>query len=284
MLNMNYHENRQRGTADFPVEFHHIESTHPHYTMSYHWHVEFELIRILEGTFHISIDGREFTAVKGSSILIPAGCLHSGIPQDCMYECIVYDMNMLLKENDVSRKYIKQIINHQLNLDTYFDPSYSNIHRIIWILFDALASRKPGYQLLVQGSLYQLFGTILSEGYYHTDPVQTPLDHRRMKQLKQVLEYIEEGYASPINLEDLSRITGMSRKYFCRFFREMTHRTPIDYLNYYRIERACVRLIITDLPITEIAFSCGFNDLSYFIKTFRKYKQMAPKQYRKWAC
>ena len=62
----------------------------------------------------------------------------------------------------------------------------------------------------------------------------------------------------------------------------MTHRTPIDYLNYYRIERACYQLITTNLSITEIAYASGFNDLSYFIKTFKKYKGNHSKKYLKY--
>ena len=61
----------------------------------------------------------------------------------------------------------------------------------------------------------------------------------------------------------------------------MTYRTPIDYLNYYRIERACYQLLTTNHSITEIAYSSGFNDLSYFIKTFKKYKGVTPKNYLK---
>ena len=71
----------------------------------------------------------------------------------------------------------------------------------------------------------------------------------------------------------------MTPKYFCRFFLEMTHRTPIDYLNYQRIEHACYQLVTTDASITDIAYSCGFNDLSYFIKTFKKYKGITPGKY-----
>lgn len=251
MQYINYRENRQRGTADFPIEFHHVEQAHPQYTMPYHWHVEFEIIRILKGEFCLALEEQTVTAGEGSAVLIPAGFLHAGTPDDCIYECIVFDINMLLKENDASRKYIRQIINHELELHTYFDSSYKDIHQIVWALFDAMGRKKNGYQMLVQGTLYQLFGTIISETYY----------------------------ASPITLEQLSRTVGMSRKYFCRFFQEMTHRTPIDYLNYYRIERACYQLVTTDLSITQIAFNSGFNDLSYFIKTFKKYKGTTPKKY-----
>jgi len=279
MHQINYYENRQRGTTDFPIEFHHVNIRHPHYTMPYHWHAEFELIRILEGSFTISVEEKVHKAVKGSIILISSGLLHSGIPHDCIYECVVFDMNLLLKENDGNRKYLKQITNHQLVLNTYFDPSYHDIHHAVWLLFDALIDNKPGHQMIVRGSLYQIFGIILSEGHYSTNSLRTARVHKRMMQLKQVLEYIEENYASPITLDELAGSVGMSRKYFCRFFREMTHQTAFEYLNYYRIERACYQITATNLSITEVALSCGFNDLSYFIKTFKKYKQTTPKQY-----
>ena len=68
----------------------------------------------------------------------------------------------------------------------------------------------------------------------------------------------------------------MSPKYFCRFFSEMTHQTPMDYLNRQRIEQSCYELSTTDDSITEIAYRNGFNDLSYFIRTFKKYKGITP--------
>ena len=90
---------------------------------------------------------------------------------------------------------------------------------------------------------------------------------------------IEDHYDECITLDDLARAAGMNSKYFCRYFREMTHRTPIDYLNYYRIEQACFKLATTNDSIAEIGMSCGFNDESYFIKTFKKYKGVTPKKY-----
>ena len=100
-------------------------------------------------------------------------------------------------------------------------------------------------------------------------------------QLKQVLEFIEKNYANPITLQELSASVSMSPKYFCRFFSEMTHQTPVDYLNRQRIEEACLQLAATDDSITEIAYRNGFNDLSYFIRTFKKYKGMTPGKYKR---
>ena len=60
---------------------------------------------------------------------------------------------------------------------------------------------------------------------------------RGFSQLKQVVEFIEKNYSSPDYLQRLSASVSMSPKYFCRFSREMTHQTPMDYLNRQRIDK-----------------------------------------------
>lgn len=281
MQYINYRENRRRGTADFPLEYYHVTSAHPQYHMSFHWHVEFELIRILQGSLKLTVDEQEFLVQEGSSIFIPAGSIHSGIPEDCIYDCIVFDINMLMNKNDSCCRLLNKIINHEVELQNVYPPSCKDIHHIIWSLFDAASSRQTGCQLAVLGAMYQFFGTVFSGNYYDPAPLRQPRNHKRILQLKQALEFMESSYNTAVTLEEISESVKMSPKYFCRFFHEMTHRTPIDYLNYYRIERACYQLMTTDLSITEVAYASGFNDLSYFIKTFKKYKGTTPKKYLK---
>ncbi|MBU3840109.1 MAG: AraC family transcriptional regulator [Candidatus Ruminococcus intestinipullorum] len=281
MQYINYRENRQRGTIDFPLEYHHVTPSHPQYVMSFHWHVEFELIRIVEGNFTLTIDEEDFFAQKNDILFVPAGSIHSGIPKNCTYDCIVFDMNMLLHKNDSCNQLIRSIIDHKVQIQKCYSGTDTDIHRIALALFDAAATRHNGYQLIIMGTLYQLFGTIFAKNYFNPSPSQEPRNHRRILQLKQALEFMESSYHSQLTLEEIAQSVNMSPKYFCRFFHEMTHRTPIDYLNYYRIERACYQLMTTELSITEIAFNSGFNDLSYFIKTFKKYKGRTPKKYLK---
>ena len=281
MQYISYRESRQRGTADFPLEYHHVSPTHPQYVMALHWHVEFELIRILKGSLLLTIDEQETTVSEGSFIFVPAGALHAGMPSDCEYDCIVFDMNMLMNKNDSCCKMIRQITDHHIELDTVYSSACHDIHQTAWTLFDAVSSRTSGYQLIVLGALYQLLGIIFADNHYNPVPLQPPRDHRRILQLKTALEFMESSYNRQISLTEIADSVNMSPKYFCRFFQEMTHRTPVDYLNYYRIERACYQLLTTDQSITEVAYNSGFNDLSYFIKTFKKYKGTTPKQYLK---
>lgn len=96
---------------------------------------------------------------------------------------------------------------------------------------------------------------------------------------KIVLSFISDHYMEKLTLEQMAASLSMNKNYFCRFFQELTGSTPMEYVNYYRIESACEQLTGTDKPITEVAFDCGFSDVSYFIKVFRKYKDKTPSQY-----
>ena len=114
-------ENRPRGTYEFPYEFHHIDSEHPRYVMSYHWHVEFEIIRILKGAFLVTLDEKTFRAGEGDVIFIHGGVLHSGIPEDgCVYQCIVFDLNSLLRGFTVITPYLQKMFQHEVIVFHHF--------------------------------------------------------------------------------------------------------------------------------------------------------------------
>lgn len=271
-----YNENKQRGTYDFPFEFYHITLDHPRYIMNYHWHIEYEIIRILEGSLHMTIDETDFTAEAGDLVFINSGALHSGEPADCVYQCIVFDLNSFLPHNPRCRSYIQRITSHSAFVRRHFTAQDQPVQDIMKNVFQAMEERYDGYEMVVFGELYHFFGEVFAKRLYSQDAPQTRRDHRKVTQLKSVLDFMEANYASPLTLEQLSASVHMSPKYFCRFFYNMTHRTPIEYLNYQRIEHASYQLATSDISVTEVAYNCGFNDLSYFIKTYKRYKGVTP--------
>lgn len=275
-----YNEERQRGTREFPVEFHHIDSRHPRYAMPYHWHMEFELLRVLEGKFFLTLDRQEFALQAGDYAFIGGGTLHGGFPQDCVYECIVFDLRPFAHGHTACREVLEQFLSRKLLPREHYPASMTDFTGVLQGLFSAVSTGGTGSELLMQGELYRFFGLLLQNGEFHPGTQEDREPERRILQLKQALAVIENHFDRDITLDELSRAAGMSPKYFCRFFRAMTHRTPIEYLNYYRLERACYLLTATDQPITRIAMDCGFNDLSYFIRSFKKQKGITPKKYR----
>ncbi|WP_373212905.1 AraC family transcriptional regulator [Ruminococcus sp. 5_1_39BFAA] len=281
MHDLDRNEDRRRGTYEFPFEFHHIDTTHPRYVMSYHWHVEYEIIRILKGRLTVTLDEKSFTADPGDVIFVHSGILHSGIPDDCVYQCIVFDINAFLKLNSVCADYMQKIIHQEIMVYHHFTEKQQEIIQAATAFFDAMWKHPDGYEMIVIGQFYHFFGIVFGNHYYLDSIPKARRDYKRILQLKQVVEFIEKNYSSPLTLQQLSSSVSMSPKYFCRFFSEMTHQTPMDYLNRQRIEQACFQLSTTDDSITEIAYRNGFNDLSYFIRTFKKYKGITPGKYKK---
>lgn len=268
-------EQKHRGTFAFPLEFHHVDKSHPRYHMPLHWHMDYELVRVLEGELILSLNARGLTLGPGDAALIEEGVVHGGLPgQGCVYECIDMDLNEFLRGN------IPDFSDTARTLDATF-PQNSEELRTIHRLFDTVKAGQSGYVLLAEGLILQLAGLIVQNHRYVSGGEQTARTAKRVRQLKAALGCIRKRYMMPLTLADLAAPTGLSPRYFCRFFTEMTGRTPIDYLNFYRMERACEQLIYTRESVTEIALSCGFNDLSYFVKMFRKYKGTSPRQFRK---
>ena len=281
MKYFDYKEQKQHGTFDFPIAFYHVTPEHPRYNMPYHWHTECEIIRILEGEFLLIINDEKILATKGDIIFIHDGMFHGGTPNNCIYECIVFDIKILLKQNHACTKQIQDIINQKKIIGPLISTDIEGLKTCCDTLFESMRSMKTGYEFLTQGSLYYLIGLVLRFNLYKSKNKTNKRTQEKTLHFKNVLSLIETEYQSPLTLEDLSKAAGMTPKYFCRFFSEMTNKTPIEYLNYYRIESACEQLLTTDYSITEVALNCGFNDASYFIKMFKKHKGITPKQYIK---
>ena len=239
------------------------------------------MIRILEGSLLVTLDKKNIQANAGDVIFIHSGILHSGIPDHCVYQCIVFDMNHFLSLNAAGNAYIPRIIHQDIMIFHHFSDKQPEILRCINSLFDSMEQKNEGYEMIVLGQFYHFFGLIFGNHYYLESTTQTRKDYKRILQLKNVVKFIEKNYTRPLTLQELSASVSMSPKYFCRFFSEMTHQTPMDYLNRQRIAKACIQLDTTDDSITDVAYSNGFNDLSYFIRTLKKYKGTTPGKYKK---
>lgn len=293
MHSLTFHETKQHGTPEFPIEYFYIDCDHPRYHMPVHWHKEWELIYVLQGIFPIYTDDVLHTAKAGDVLLIRDGMLHGGIPEDCVYECFLFDLHGLFRNLEMVKKYLRPIYRLLLLPQIHYDGGeYPEIAEIVSELMTVYRRQlhkagsvpsEPGdcHELITISDIGRLFTTILQRGYYAPNRESSSGSSHRIDQVKSVLEYIEKHYASPITLEILAKEAGMNPRYFCRFFHSITHQTPLDYVNSYRIEQAAQMLHATDLPVTAISLECGFNDSSYFVKVFRKYRGLTPNQYRK---
>jgi len=106
------------------------------------------------------------------------------------------------------------------------------------------------------------------------------VDQRRNAVINQVLSYILENYTSDLREADLAELTRMSCATFSRFFRKHTGLTFVQYVNHLRLNRACELLMHSELPVTDICYRVGFNNVSHFNHQFLQKKQMSPSKFR----
>lgn len=279
-----YNEFRQRGRFDFPIEFHHVDRHHPRFYMPYHWHMEYEIDLIVKGSVTLTLNESQVHAGAGDIIFIRDGVVHGGHPNttDTIYDCIVFDMKKMLAGSHTFQDQIEDVLKHITLINKYLPASTPDIPLLMQHLFRSMKEGHAGYELVVTGLLYAFLGFIFQHGLYHDAATLALREHRRKRitQLKQTFQLIDSSYQQPLTLTDLAQAANLSPNYFCRFFQKITQHSPIDYLNRYRIEMACLKLTHTNDSITEIALSCGFNDVSYFIKLFRRYKETSPRKYK----
>ena len=98
---------------------------------------------------------------------------------------------------------------------------------------------------------------------------------------RNMTSYIHEHYGSKIGLEDIADNGQVSKSTCIRLFHKYTGKSPIDFLNSYRLQMSAEKLVTTSEQITEIAYACGFGQPSYFNRLFLKEYNMTPNQYRK---
>ena len=277
---MSYNETKQHGTADFPFELYEIDHTHPKYEMAMHWHYNVEIIRVKKGELLITLDNKKILAKKGDIVFVNSETLHGAIPSDCEYDCVVFNLAFLKTGNVACDSFLDSLLNHNaIVLERITSLAGKTA---INKLFSALKTRENGFQFIVFGAVNELIGSLKENiDYSYKIDGLTQKDEKNVAKLKRILSFIRDNFDKELTLDDMANASGLSTKYFCSFFKNMTGKTPFGYLNDYRIERASRKLLGSDLPITQIAFSCGFNDLSYFIKTFKKIKGCSPKLYRK---
>ena len=265
-MNTSYHERISRGTPQFPLELYEIDFTHPRYKMQMHWHKEFEIIRVIYGTLNLKLNEREFSVTTGQSVFVPSGIMHSAEPENCRYECIVFSKSLLYNTG-----MCKSLVNSYMQKAVVYENN-KNIN----IIFDAVKQKPRAYELCVSANLFGLSADIVKN-----DSGKPVAPNEKLEKIKPAMQMIEESFMTKITLEELAKSCKLSPNYFCRIFRETVGQTPFEYITEYRIKAACESFADGEKSVTNVCFSCGFNDLSYFIHIFKKHKGISPREYQK---
>lgn len=146
-------------------------------------------------------------------------------------------------------------------------------------IFESIVNLSPIEQLASIFNLLCKFSTSLDYQFLLAKPLKNLYSNN--KQSKIIFDFINENYSNHISTKDVAQHLNMTTNSFCKLFKKLTNKSFITYLNEYRIHRAVKLIEDKEHNISEIAFQCGFENLSYFSKVFSQVKNTSPNNYKK---
>jgi len=268
---------------DFPLE---VKEVHQYFQHKFHAHRNFtEMVLITNGRGVHYIDNFRHPIGVGDLLIVPEGIVHR-------YESLIDLRYFNILFNPARLNIPMQDLHTVPGAEDLFPrPKASKLQRCFCHLkpeafekarimsrelHTTLAKKIPGMRFSAQAQ-FMLLLDFLCRGFADSFKYEPTTDVTRLSKLA---EELENKFSRQWSVEDMCKITKLSRPILYREFKKIFNTSPMDYLLSVRMRHACIMLTQGSQSIGEIAIQCGFTDSSYFILRFRKRTGMTPRDFR----
>lgn len=275
-------EKCMHGTPRFPIECFQTHSDSDHFIIPMHWHKNVEIMQIYRGEAELAIGTGNYTGSKGDILIINQEELHRIVSEDpsLHYGTFIFPLQSLSFEaRDASQEQLEPLIRDIVRFPAKITPAQGSaeIGRILDCIMRAAEEKREGYELYIKMSLLRIVCEFMIKGKLIPAAISRSNSNER---LKSIIGFIRKNYTQSLTLRTMAEEFHMSEKYFSRYFRAGTGQNFTAFLNAVRIEEACILLSETDRTVLDIAYDCGYENVSYFNRTFRAHMNMTPMKYR----
>lgn len=289
MANTSLKENRTHGTVQYPVALYEWNGENEWHVVP-HWHEEMEWIYFQKGDFPVWINTKEYQVHAPAFMCIHPEELHALIlEKDGIESAVVFPVDILCFEryDAAEAKVLGPLAEGKLRMpvlcqsgDAAFEE-LSACYKEIEQMLRQMKEQKNMFYLNIKAKMLELIAVAYKYDLLTRQVREGREEAGTVENLKKVLQYIGEHYSSPIRLSELAELVNMNEQYFCRYFKKNIGKTITEYINVIRVEKAATALAETEDKIIDIASACGFDNIGYFIRRFKKEKGMTPSEYRK---
>ena len=265
---------------EFPVDIHRSEHQHVGPIIECHWHENFEILYFEKGEALIYCNSHPIRVSPGELIIINSNDLHFGesLSTQLVYYVVEFDLSFI-HSNQIDlcqTKYLTPLVQNRILFSNQIDQNDELLGEVRHLI-EEYYRQDLGYELAVKAYIYRILVLLLRcYGEQTISEIEKDRHRKTLTRLSPVLEYIDCHYTEPLRLKQLSAMANMSPHYFCRLFKNLTGKSPTEYINHLRLNKASILLRDSQLNITEIAMAVGFNDSNYFSRMFKKYKHVSP--------
>lgn len=259
-------------------------------TVPWHWHDEMEAILVECGEVFVSAGTEKYVLKRGEGFFINGGVLHAVWNADekngaCRIRSIVFHPRLVGGSVDSIfwQSYVQPVLSDEFPKQICLsmqEPWHQETMKRIDAAWRFGVEEPEGYEIQVRYELSNLLLLLKSHGrsLQKRPSEKTVRDGERIKTM---LQYIQANYGNEITIAQIAGSVMISESECLRCFRSMIGTTPIQYVKQFRIQRAEELLRETDLKVADIGARCGFQEMSYFARTFREIKGCTPSEYRR---
>ena len=275
-------ENKPHGTKDDPFSTYHIENAGRSFQIPVHWHDEFEIIYVRSGFLTVSISGESYIGKPGDAFVVSPGNLHFMGSQtgNVDYFTFLFPLKYISFRTDdiLDDKLLEPLNSGHLIISPEIEDTVKEQCEQLVEIYGAKkeeSQSKITAQIKTKIILLQFILELWKKGFI----VENDTSGKNTVE-KEMVSYIQQNFTGKILLKEFGEQFHLSEKYISRYFKEHFHITISQYVTYLRLEHAKQLLQDTDIPVTEVAMQSGYQNVSYFIRSFKKTYGMSPLKYR----
>lgn len=235
-----------------------------------HFHRQIELLYVADGSIEAVIDNKITILKKGDiAIIFPSICHSYFTHKSSVILLLFFDIEFC---QDFTNIFFSSIPVTPFVDNSLLNAELKNILNLFICSCESTPFSLPiyrGYLTVLLSHLFSLL-SFKEKIYSHNNSI-----------CQKLLYYIDTHFTEQITLDILSKELGVSSFYISHIFSDKLHQSFSDYLNYARIEFACMLLLSTTYSITQIAYDCGFSSTRTFYRAFQSIHHTTPTNYRK---
>lgn len=289
-----YFNSKLEMLEDLHCKMYKLDNLHSLWT---HFHDYFQIWYVSKGEFVHIVNSTPYTIKEGDLFVVAPFTLHSiNVPSDQAIEIMGCEfMPTFINErfDDMSKDttffdtgYLEHFLHTDCTAQSKISLDNITAGRIGNLMLEMLGEyerRTPFFQIVLKANLLlmlsiiirQVNGDVVKAGY------EKSVKYRDI--MTRVVDYIHRNVHEDIKLEQVCTMANMSKSTFCGLFKDWTGKTFNRYLIDLRILNAIMLLQRPVLSVTDVCYTTGFNELSYFCRIFKKYTGISPNQFRKQA-
>lgn len=275
-------ENKPHGTKDDPFSTYHIKNAGRSFQIPVHWHDELEIIYVKGGFLTVSISGESYIGKPGDAFVVSPGNLHlmgSDTGTVDYYTFLFPLKNLSFRADDLfEEKLLEPLNSGHLMINPRINDTAKELCEQLIEVYE-LKNQESESQLTAQIKTKIILLQFILEMWKKGFIIENDTNGRNTVE-KEMVSYIQQNYTGKISLKEFGEQFHLSEKYISRYFKEHFHITLSQYVTYLRLEHAKQLLQDTDIPVTEVAMQSGYQNVSYFIRSFKKTYEISPLKYR----